>query len=118
MPTNPYEHLPISAYWKTGVTQENPYKIQNIYRKKFNIESTTKIATAGSCFAQHISRYLKKNGYNVLDFEQPPPSLPQNYHHKFGFSMYSARYGNIYTVRQLLQLAQEVASNWTPKNNI
>ena len=32
--------------------------------------------------------------------------------------MYSARYGNIYTVRQLLQLAQEVAGNWTPKNYI
>ena len=71
MPTNPYEHLPISAYWKTGVTQENPYKIQNTYKKKFNIKSTTKIATTGSYFAQHISRYLKKNGYNVLDFEQP-----------------------------------------------
>ena len=32
--------------------------------------------------------------------------------------MYSARYGNIYTVRQLLQLAQEVAGEWTPKNYI
>ena len=32
--------------------------------------------------------------------------------------MYSARYGNIYTVRQLLQLAQEVADEWTPQNYI
>ena len=32
--------------------------------------------------------------------------------------MYSARYGNIYTVRQLLQLAQEVAGEWTPQNYI
>jgi hypothetical protein len=32
--------------------------------------------------------------------------------------MYSARYGNIYTVRQLLQLTQEVAGEWTPQNYI
>ena len=32
--------------------------------------------------------------------------------------MYSARYGNIYTVRQLLQLAQEVAGEWNPENYI
>ena len=32
--------------------------------------------------------------------------------------MYSARYGNIYTVRQLLQLAQEVAGKSKPQNFI
>jgi hypothetical protein len=49
-----------------------------------------------------------------LDVEPPPPGLPEKLHQKFGFSMYSARYGNIYTVRQLLQLAQEAAGEWTP----
>jgi hypothetical protein len=67
------------------------------------------------------AKYLsssKKNSYNVLDVEPPPPGLPDNLHQKFGFSMYSARYGNIYTVRQLLQLAQEVAGEWSPQNYI
>ena len=118
MGKNPYSDLPKSAFWKTGVAQENPHKIEGIYKKKFDIPATAKIATAGSCFAQHIARHLKKNGYNVLDVEPPPPGLPENLHQKFGFSMYSARYGNIYTVRQLLQLAQEVAGEWTPKNYI
>lgn len=118
MGKNPYSDLPKSAFWKTGVAQENPYAIDGIYKKKFNIPPNEKIATAGSCFAQHISRHLKKNGYNVLDVEPPPPGLPENLHQKFGFSMYSARYGNIYTVRQLLQLAQEVAGEWTPQNYI
>ena len=118
MGNNPYSDLPKSAFWKTGVAQENPYEIEGIYKKKFNIPANAKIATAGSCFAQHITRHLKKNGYNVLDVEPPPPGLPENLHQKFGFSMYSARYGNIYTVRQLLQLAQEVAGEWTPQNFI
>ena len=118
MGKNPYSDLPRSAFWKTGVAQENPYAIEGIYKKKFKIPPKAKIATAGSCFAQHISRHLKKNGYNVLDVEPPPPGLPENLHQKFGFSMYSARYGNIYTVRQLLQLAQEVAGEWNPQNYI
>lgn len=118
MGKNPYSDFPKSAFWKTGVAQENPYAIEGIYKKKFDIPANAKIATAGSCFAQHISRHLKKNGYNVLDVEPPPPGLPENLHQKFGFSMYSARYGNIYTVRQLLQLAQEVAGEWTPQNYI
>ena len=118
MGKNPYSDLPKSAFWTTGVARENPYLTKDIYKKKFDIPSNTKIATAGSCFAQHISRHLKKNGYNILDVEPPPPGLLDNLHQKFGFSMYSARYGNIYTVRQLLQLAQEVAGEWTPKNYI
>ena len=116
--SNPYSGLPESAFWKSGVAQENPYAIEGIYRKKFVISPNAKIATAGSCFAQHISRHLKKNGYNVLDVEPPPPGLPENLHQKFGFSMYSARYGNIYTVRQLLQLAQEVSGERIPQNFI
>lgn len=118
MGKNPYSDLPKSAFWKTGVAQENPYAIEGLYKKKFKILPKARIATAGSCFAQHISRHLKKNGYNVLDVEPPPPGLPENMHQKFGFSMYSARYGNIYTVRQLLQLAQEAAGEWTPQNYI
>ena len=118
MGLNPYTDLPKTAFWKTGVAEENPYTINGIYKKKFKISPKTKIVTAGSCFAQHITHHLKKNGYNILDVEPPPPGLPENLHQKFGFSMYSARYGNIYSVRQLLQLTLEVAGKWTPQNHI
>ena len=118
MTSNPYKDLPSSAFWKTGVTQANPHNLAEIYKKKFAIPSDFKIATAGSCFAQHISRHLRKNGYQVLDLEPAPPGLPEHRHQDFGYSMYSARYGNIYTVRQLLQLAQEVSGVWKPQDYI
>ena len=118
MASNPYKNLPASAFWKTGVAEESPYSIQNIYKKKFDLSGDSRIATAGSCFAQHISRKLKSNGYNVLDVEPPPPGLTNNLHQRHGFSMYSARYGNIYTVRQLLQLAQEVAGKRAPEDYV
>lgn len=60
MGKNPYSDLPKSAFWKTGVAQENPYAIEDIYKKKFDIPANAKIATAGSCFAQNIYRHLKK----------------------------------------------------------
>ena len=115
---NPYSELPPSAFWKTGVTQENPYAIDNIYKKKFDIKPNTQIATAGSCFGQHVGNHLKRNGYKVIDQEPPPIGLPDDLHQKYGFSLYSARYGNIYTVKQLLQLAQEVAGERKPENYI
>ena len=118
MSKNPYLDLPPSAFWKTGVANENPFKINQIYEKKFNITPATRIATAGSCFAQHITRHLRRSGFNVLDVEPPPPGLPQNMHHGHGFSMYSARYGNIYSVSQLLQLAKEAAGEWSPQDFI
>lgn len=118
MASNPFTNLPKWAFWRSGVTQENPNSIESIYKKKFDIPPNAKIATAGSCFAQHISRHLKRTGYNVLDVEPPPPGLPNNLHQRFGFSMYSARYGNIYTVHQLLQLAQEVAGEFIPNSHI
>ena len=116
--TTPYDALPTSAFWNTGVVRENPYLIKDIYKKKFFLSPDENIATAGSCFAQHISRHLRTNNYKVMDVEPPPPGLPETLHQQFGYSMYSARYGNIYTVRQLLQLAQEVLGEWEPKNFI
>lgn len=114
MNEHPYDNLPPSAFWRTGVTQENPNALKAIYIKKYSIRRQTKIVTSGSCFAQHIARHLLKRGYNVLDFEPPPPGLSADLHLKYGFSTYSARYGNIYTTKHLLQLAREAAGEWSP----
>lgn len=103
---NPYSELPPEAFWKTGVVDSYP-TTNNIYRKKYSISAGDAIATAGSCFAQHIARHLRAEGYCVLDMEPAPEDLPRSSHEDFGYSMYSARYGNIYTVQQLLQLARE-----------
>lgn len=115
---NPYKNLDPNAFWKSGVTQENPYAIKNIYKKKFPIQPNTQIATAGSCFGQHVGNHLRNTGYRLLDEEQAPPGLPDQLHQRYGYSMYSARYGNIYTVKQLLQLAQEVSGGRDPEHYI
>ena len=41
MGKNPYSDLPKSAFWKTGVVQENPHAMEGIYKKKFDIPVDT-----------------------------------------------------------------------------
>jgi len=103
----PYSDLPPERYWKTGVAELHPSTIQNLYRKKFPIAATDRIATAGSCFAQHVARHMRARGYNILDVEPPIEGTPPDIAQKYGYLVYSARYGNIYTARQLLQLLQD-----------
>ncbi len=107
---SPYLELPARNFWRSGVSDAHPLTVENLYRKKFDIQETDKIATAGSCFAQHVSNYLQKNGFSVMDVEPPPALLPEDSARAFGYKIYSARYGNIYTVRQLLQLARDALS--------
>ena len=111
---SPYEALDRRAFWRTGVSETHFLRPADLYRKKFAIEPDDRIATAGSCFAQHIARQLRASGYKVLDVEPPPPGLTGAAAEAFGYNLYSARHGNIYTVRQLRQLAQESLGSFKP----
>lgn len=105
--SSPYQSLPARQFWRTGVAEVSLLAPIDLYRKRFSILAQDRISTAGSCFAQHIARNLTKRGYHVIDAEPSPPQLPAGDWQTFGYGLYSARYGNIYTVRQLLQLIQE-----------
>lgn len=106
--TSPYECLPGRQFWKLAIEGKDPNSISSLYKKKFSIDGL-KIATAGSCFAQEIAKGLRKNGYDVIDSEPAPESylLRGKVANSFGYGLYSARHGNIYTARQLFQLARE-----------
>jgi hypothetical protein len=104
---SPYASLPAAAFWRSGVADANAMPEGEFWTPKWRIQKSEQIATAGSCFAQHIGRRLRASAFDVLDLEPAPGLLPASLHAQHGYSMYSARYGNIYTVRQFLQLAQE-----------
>jgi hypothetical protein len=76
------------------------------------------IFTAGSCFAQHVGRTLTESGYHVIDTEPLPPFVPAKVAQKHGYQLYSARYGNVYTMRQFLQLLQEAFGTFKPADSI
>lgn len=108
--TSPYSHLDSRAYWRTGVAEKD-YPPSDIFKPKWPLKKSDRIVTAGSCFAQHVGRSLRRNGFNVLDAEPRPAEVPAEAETAHGYGMYSARYGNIYTTRQLRQLLDEAWEN-------
>ncbi|MFJ5540031.1 GSCFA domain-containing protein [Vreelandella titanicae] len=100
----PYSALPDRQYWKPAVAEPYPLAITDLYRKKFDISIEDGVATCGSCFAQHIGKRLDRKGYNYLDVEPVPADLAKEKAKALGYGIYSARYGNVYTSRQLVQL--------------
>jgi len=80
----------------------------------FKIAPTNKVATAGSCFAQHISKNLVKRGFNYFVAESAPSVFPSDLTNKLGYGVFSARFGNIYTARQLLQLFDRAYGKFIP----
>lgn len=115
---SPYQGLASNKFWKSGVSEQAPTEIQGLYTKRYTIKPTDRIATAGSCFAQHIARQMRKRGFNVLDTEPAPVALGDGDAQYFGYRLYSARYGNIYHMRQLLQLVKECLGQHTPTDII
>ncbi len=114
---HPYKSQPSQAFWRNTIQNTYALDINNWYSKKFPL-SDKRIATAGSCFAQHIGRELREQGFNYLDFEPAPEFLNQKIWSDFGYGMYSARYGNVYTSRQLLQLLQRALGEFTPVESV
>jgi len=105
--THPYSALPDRNFWKKAVS---PFAWTDVFSHengRFKISPSNKIATAGSCFAQRISRVLVDSNFNFYETEAPHPLIDQNLAKKLGYGRFSARYGNIYTPRQLRQLIDE-----------
>lgn len=115
---HPYESLPDRNYWRPAVGGRNPLAITGLYRKRFDIAPIDRIAAFGSCFAQHIGHRLRQSGFNFLDYEPAPPELTADEARDRGFGMYSARYGNIYSPRQLTQLFQRAFGRFQPMDQV
>ncbi len=101
--THPYKSLPKTAFWKPAVAACNPLEIRDLWDPKFAVRPQTRIATFGSCFAQHFSKALIKNGYSWINAEHPPKEFSEADQHIFNYNVFSARTGNIYTASLLLQ---------------
>lgn len=116
-PISPYEGLEDRAFWRSGVVEAG-YPPTDLYTPKFPITREVPIFTAGSCFAQHVGRTLRDNGYHVIDAEPAPAKVPEALAQRHGYRLYAARFGNIYTVRQFLQLMLECFDEHQPTDAV
>lgn len=113
--SNPYSGLADHHFWRRSVERINPSEFDPVVKAPFMLEATTRVATAGSCFAQHIARRLAASGHSYLVTESGA-DLDEKDRIRRNYGVYSARYGNVYTVRQLLQLFQRAYGKFSPQD--
>jgi hypothetical protein len=118
MPDHPYKRQSDSAFWNRAFGKTPPGDVDPVIGSKFKIAPGDRVATAGSCFAQHISRHLRNNGFCYFVTETAHPIVPPELHEQFGYGTFSARFGNIYTSRQLLQLFLRAFGVFQPAEDI
>ena len=114
MSDHPYKHLPDKAFWRRAVEAPASSDVDPVGIFDLKITADTKVATAGSCFAQHIARYLRDSGFSYYVAEPGHPIVPPSIRAKNNYGLFSARYGNIYTARQLWQLFQRAYGQFEP----
>lgn len=105
MTTNPYRDLGDHQFWRRAVAGVECFRFDPVRSTRFTIQPRERVATAGSCFAQHISNRLARVGFNYFVTEAGE-HLPEAERKALNHGVFSARFGNIYTSRQLLQLFQ------------
>jgi hypothetical protein len=117
MASHPYLGRPDYCFWRRAVAELPVQEVDPVVSAKFRVTKSDKVVTAGSCFAQHIARHLKASGFNFYITETPHPFTSDWSHQRFGYGQFSARYGNVYTSRQLLQLLQRTHGSFNPKED-
>ncbi|MCX7568335.1 GSCFA domain-containing protein [Sulfitobacter sp. F26169L] len=115
---NPYKSQAKKAFWRPAVAEPHYADLKDLWTP-FTLKRSDKVATAGSCFAQHIGNNLAKRGANYMDMEPAPPMFADVAEaREWGFGVFSGRYGNIYTTRQLVQLFDEAFDKRVPAERV
>lgn len=108
--TNPYSGKPDTAFWSRSVAALDKASVDPVLSAPFKIFRTDRVATAGSCFAQHIARTLVREGFDYMVTEPGPAEE--------GYGLFPARFANIYSTLQLLQLFQRAYGLFAPEDSI
>ena len=117
MDHNPYRGLAASQYWRSGVAEVGPGQFDPVTSVKFQITSRDAVSTLGSCFAQHLARHIKDSGLRYMVTEPLLETEEQTEQAAMMATQFSARYGNIYTTRQALQLLDR-ANGWETADDV
>jgi len=110
---SPYSNLPDHHFWRRSIQNVESHLLDPVVKSRFSISPSDRIATAGSCFAQHIARRLQQLGDYYFVTEKGE-DIPEAERQSRQYGLFSARYGNIYTTAQLWQLYQRAYGQFTP----
>ena len=112
---HPYAGLADHRHWRRAPGVDDMAALDPVVAPKFTIAPSDRVASAGSCFAQHIMRHLSAAGFNALVTERAPAVLPAHLAAEFQYGVFSTRSGNVYTARQLAQLIARAYGRFVPR---
>jgi hypothetical protein len=118
MTNHPYKTLPPEAFWRRAVAERDRDAVDPVDAAKFRLNRADKIATAGSCFAQHIARHLAGSGFHYLITETAHPLITAHVAASFNYGVFTARYANIYTSRQMAQTLKRAYGLFQPQDDV
>jgi GSCFA family len=109
----PYFELPDSSRWDKTMAGRPLLEINPHTSSPLKLTPATRVGSGGSCFAQNITTALRIRGYNYFITEAAPTFMSDDSAIKNNFGIFSARYGNLYTPLQWLQLIQRSVGSFT-----
>lgn len=112
--SHPYRGLPDHQFWNRGVTWAPPAGVDPVVEAPYVIGPDEPVATMGSCFAQHLARHLQRSGLNYFVAETAPAGMSEADAAARQYGLFSARYGNVYTVAQAVQLFRRAYGDLVP----
>jgi len=115
-PRNPYSGLTDAHFWRRAVSRVERHLVDPVVSTRFRIDRKDRVATAGSCFAQHIARWLRNADFNHFVVEAGE-GIAEHERIERNYGIFSARFGNIYTTRQLLQLFRRAEGSFVPADD-
>lgn len=110
----PYNTQPATAMWREAVGKTAAALVDPTSPAAIAIDRQTVVASAGSCFAQHIRNHFVRRGYNYLVTEPGPTQMTQEELSERSYGVFPARFANIYTTVQLHQLLQRAYGRFEP----
>ncbi|MGH9237575.1 MAG: GSCFA domain-containing protein [Vicinamibacterales bacterium] len=84
----------------------------------FQVLPSTVVASFGSNVARRLAPFLRQQGFTYVVAESAHPLLPRSVARGAGYGVYSARYGDFYTSRQLLQLLRRADGRFEPVDDV
>ena len=115
--SNPYQGLDDVCFWSRAMLNPAPGQVDPVTESKI-ISPEQKVATMGSCFAQHLAKHIQASGLNYYVAETAPTDMDALEAKSRNYGVFSARYGNVYTVRQATQLFDRAFGHFSPVDDV
>lgn len=109
-PKHPYAAQPDRAFWSRAVAR-NWAPVELVTQGAHLLRPDDRIVSAGSCFAANIVPFFESVGFTYLRTEFVDGG------DKYGYALYSAAYGNIYTPRQMRQVLERALGAFQPQED-